>query len=496
MALTRPGPRPERTATTTAGPRTGERATARPGAEQLFRALRPAFGRDLALGHAQGTSALSAAPHPDRLAPLLGPAALIAATGGCLRTATRIVEGLGRHESGASQWRPVLAAVFADLLACESLTTVALRAAGLPGPGGAEGPDGGAGGGGPLVAVAGYVVPLLVGDLLGDLELVLNECGSDAGSTERRTLAKVAADRAVARVDWAAAAACQAELVRGLARSADTSGHREHPGLRALFRLGPEAAPGAGGRGDGGPDGTGGSAGTDGAYRTDSADCTDGPDGADRTDGPYGTVGRDDCLGAVAATLTGATARLAHVGMYRDMGAGTGTGGGGGVVVGSGTDTGGDGTGTSVGVGVGVAARVGTGTGTAAGVGGGDPSAGALTRLGRRLATEQRELSTVCRRWAGPYDPADPAARALADRQALLLLAASVLGVREAAAEDGVPFLGRPDWALLALSRIAGRLGAPLPGGTPDAHPGVWTELAVRGAHGVDCDLRATKLPW
>ncbi|MFJ3309414.1 hypothetical protein ACIPSA_41490 [Streptomyces sp. NPDC086549] len=374
---------------------------ARPAADQLARILRPVFRRDLALGHAWGIRPLLDASDP--AAALLGPAALIAATGGVLRTVTRIVDGLSRHEPGVGQWRPVLAATFADLLACESLTAVALRsvpwtqgaaggACGLV-SGDAVGPmlDGSSG----LVAAVGYVVPQLVGELLDDLELVLNECGFRADSPERRTLAKLAGDRAQAQVDWTAAAAWQARVVRGLAGLTDPARHGEHPELRALFRL------------------------------------------ADTSPVDVGT-GQADCHGAVAATLTGATARLA---------------------------------------------------------GDGDSATAALARVGRRLVTEQRALRVACGPTAS-HDPADPVARALADRQALLLLAASVLGVREAAAEGWVRFLGGPDWALLALSRITDRLGAPRPGAAPDPQAAVWAELAERSGHGVDCDVYATQLLW
>ncbi|MGN5376808.1 4'-phosphopantetheinyl transferase family protein [Streptomyces lasalocidi] len=101
----------------------------------------------------------------------------------------------------------------------------------------------------------------------------------------------------------------------------------------------------------------------------------------------------------------------------------------------------------------------------------GGPATAALARVGRRLATEQRALRVACAATV-VHDPADPAARALADRQALLALAAAVLGVREAAAGARLPFLGEAGWALLALGRTAGRLGLPLPDGTPDPQLG------------------------
>ncbi|MGW1802744.1 hypothetical protein ACWCQN_44600 [Streptomyces sp. NPDC001984] len=446
------------------------------GLDRLARVLRPVFRRDLARGHARGVWPLPDGGRREPAGALLGCAALLAATGAVLHTATRRVDTLARRgEPGAGQWRPVLAAAFVDLLACESLTVVALRALagrgavreagdtagpeaggaggpdkggpgeggpgeGGPGAGGSDSGGAGAGGGGVagegaagrdgtagLVAAVGYAVPLLAGEVLGDLELVLNECGLGADSPERRMLAKIARDRGAARVDGAAAAGWQACLVRGLGAWAGPVRHGEPPELPALFRL-EDAVP-------------------------DTAGA--------------------DCHGAVAATLTAATARLARAGDSAAAADGD-----------SAADGDGDGDGDGAGGG---------------GGGGGDPARAALARLGRRLVTEQRALRAACTPAAvhGPaavHDPADPAARALADRQALLLLAAAVLGVREAAAVSGARFLGGPQWALLALGRIAGRLGAPLPAGTPAPHTEVWAELAARGAQGVDCDVYATRL--
>jgi hypothetical protein len=104
------------------------------------------------------------------------------------------------------------------------------------------------------------------------------------------------------------------------------------------------------------------------------------------------------------------------------------------------------------------------------------------------LATEQRTLRL-------PYPAAghtDPVARALADRQALLLLAAAVLGV----GQEAGGFLGRPHWALLALARVTRRLGAPLPGPSVDPAGDVWAELAERTRQGVDCDVYGSELLW
>ncbi|MGN5376809.1 hypothetical protein ACQ4WX_01950 [Streptomyces lasalocidi] len=110
-----------------------------PAADQLARALRPLFRRDLALAHAWSIRPLLSGPLPHPAAALLGPAALLASTAGVLSGVTRVVDGLSRYEPGTRQWRPVLASIFADLLACESLTAVALRSCadrepGVPGP--------------------------------------------------------------------------------------------------------------------------------------------------------------------------------------------------------------------------------------------------------------------------------------------------------------------------------------------------------------------------
>ncbi|MGY0071863.1 hypothetical protein ACWZEH_35005 (plasmid) [Streptomyces sp. QTS137] len=369
------------------------------GADGIVRVLRPLFRRDLDLGHAWAVRPLSgtvagaqAGWQGGELGALLGPAALIAAAGGALHTTARLVDSLAAREPGVRQWQPVLAAAFADLLACESLTAVALRALDLT-----------AGGTPALTAATGYIVPQLVGQLLDDLELVLHESGFGPDTAERRALAKLAADHVAAGADPAAAA--QARLISALPSLADPAGGAfpadaelgegsEHAVSRELFRLG----------------------------RT----------GAVRTGTRVGAVSTAD----VAAALPGAAARPAER-----------------------TDD--------------------------------DPAVAALARVARRLATEQRTLRLPYPA-AGHTGPADPVARALADRQALLLLAAAVLGVGQEA--DG--FLGRPHWALLALARVTRRLGAPLPGPAVDPAGDVWAELAERTRQGVDCDVYGSELLW
>ncbi|MFG3158190.1 hypothetical protein ACGF7W_39830 [Streptomyces sp. NPDC048219] len=360
------------------------------GADQHARLLRPLFRRDLALGHAWG---------PEPAGPAAGPAAglqetagLCAAAGSVLRLAARAVGALPPHGPAAAQWQPVLGAAFTDLLACETLTALALRAA-APHPAGAGDAPAGPG----LADAAGYLVPLLAGEVLEDLRLVLGECAPPAGSTATRLLDKIGADRAAAGTT--AAAACQTRLAGSLAHLTDPARHTPQPGT--LFHL------------------------------HDPAPLTL-PAPADRH-------------GAVAAALPAA----AHPHPHHDNG-------------------------------------------------GADPVTAALTRTARRLATEQRLLHQACTTPARPAaaGPADPAARALADRHALLLTAAAVLGVHEAAAQARLRFLGRPHWALLALTRITERLGTPLPGPLPDVHTGLFDELRTRTRRGVDCDVYATKALW
>ncbi|WP_053672964.1 hypothetical protein [Streptomyces sp. NRRL B-1140] len=378
------------------------------GAAGIVRVLRPLFRRDLGLGHAWAVRPLSGAVAGTQtgrpggeLGALLGPAALIAAAGGALHTTARLVDSLAARQPGVRQWQPVLAAAFADLLACESLTAVALRALDLT-----------AGGTPALTAAAGYVVPQLVGQVLDDLELALHESGFGPDTVERRALAKLAADHVAAGADHvaagadpAAAAAAQARLIRALPSLADPAGGafpadaelgegREHAVSREVFRL--------------------------------------GRPGAVRTGTRVGAVSTAD----VAAALPLAAARLAER-----------------------TDD--------------------------------DPAVAALARVARRLATEQRTLRLPYPA-AGHTGPADPVARALADRQALLLLAAAVLGV----GQEAGGFLGRPHWALLVLTRVIRRLGAPLPGPAVDPAGDVWAELAERTRQGVDCDVYGSELLW
>ncbi|MFE5144485.1 hypothetical protein ACFRDV_43930 [Streptomyces fagopyri] len=399
-------------------------------ADQLVRALRPVLRRDVALGAALA-AALRPCPVP---AALLGPAALLAATGTVLRQAARIVAGRCHGEPALRQWRPVLATVFADLLACESLTSVALRGPARPGA--------------LLPAVAGYVVPTVVADVLAQLELVLTECGHGPAGPEGRLLAKLIGDLPAAGVDPVAATSWQTHLVRALPALAPAESPRppHTTALPALFRLADphphlsdpdlhlsDPDPGLSDPGPGlsgsGPDLCGpgpASVSVPGAGRPDGY----GPDG-------YAGAAESGDDGVVLSGLLRAAARPA----------------------------------------------------------GADAEGAALAGVARRLLSEQRALRRPCRT-AGREGADGPAVRALADRQALLWLAAAVLGVQEAADDGRGLFLGGPHWALLALSGITERLGVPLPGAAPDPREQVWAELADRVRHGVDCDVYATRLLW
>ncbi|MFD1758158.1 hypothetical protein [Streptomyces lienomycini] len=119
---------------------------------------------------------------------------------------------------------------------------------------------------------------------------------------------------------------------------------------------------------------------------------------------------------------------------------------------------------------------------------------GVLAWLADGFTAELRELREQCVRLPAPPSggPADAAAWALGDRYALLLAAASVLGVWEG--QDGTdPFLSAPAWAVLALSRIARRLGRPVPEVPEVCTAQVLDELVRRLRTGRNCDLYGTE---
>ncbi|MGW1226524.1 hypothetical protein [Streptomyces sp. NPDC001515] len=193
------------------------------GGEALAAALRPLLRRDPDLGHALVTAALAAvpdseAPLPARtveLARLIGPAALGAAAGTALRAAVRAVAEGERGTPGLSRWRASLARSFADLLACESLTAVALRSLSRP-----------SGTGDAVVrAAACCVVPALAAEILDEAVLTLGECGHGRDSAALRWCLRAAEGAARVR-EASGTAESRAQLLRALPSSAGPGGGR------------------------------------------------------------------------------------------------------------------------------------------------------------------------------------------------------------------------------------------------------------------------------
>ncbi|MEV7522706.1 acyl-CoA dehydrogenase [Streptomyces sp. NPDC091371] len=118
----------------------------------------------------------------------------------------------------------------------------------------------------------------------------------------------------------------------------------------------------------------------------------------------------------------------------------------------------------------------------------------ALAELADGFAGELRELRTRCAALpAGRATLAGPGVAVLADRYALLLAAASVLGTWEA--QDGTdPFLADPAWAVLALTRIGSRLGIAVPDLPEGCLAQVLDELIRRHRAGRSYDLVGTEL--
>ncbi|GAA1918665.1 acyl-CoA dehydrogenase [Streptomyces durmitorensis] len=119
----------------------------------------------------------------------------------------------------------------------------------------------------------------------------------------------------------------------------------------------------------------------------------------------------------------------------------------------------------------------------------------ALAELAQSLVTELHALRARCRALPGPGAGPLPVAAvcALVDRYALVLAAAAVLGVWES--QDGAdPFLAAPAWPVLALSRIARRLGAPVPPLPQGVEELVHHELVRRCHEHLSYDLDATEL--
>ncbi|MEU9304461.1 acyl-CoA dehydrogenase [Streptomyces sp. NPDC048269] len=118
----------------------------------------------------------------------------------------------------------------------------------------------------------------------------------------------------------------------------------------------------------------------------------------------------------------------------------------------------------------------------------------ALSDLADGFVNELRGLRADC--VALPAERAalaGPGVAVLTDRYALILAAASVLGVWEA--QDGTDaFLADPAWAVLALTRIGSRLGIAVPDLPEGCLAQVLDELIRRHRTGRSCDLQGTEL--
>ncbi|MFD7225704.1 acyl-CoA dehydrogenase [Streptomyces sp. NPDC059892] len=312
---------------------------------------------------------------------------LTAAADTVLHSAVRAVT-TGRGGPLARRWTKPLAGVFADLLACDSMATVVLRALSLL-PARSQ-----------LAAAAvTYVVPDLLRENLEELTTVLGARRFQHRSPEYGALDRLARDLPLAGLGHTGAAACQAVIVPQLRALAERSWLAEEEPPPELFRKGAELPP------------------LD--YRL------------------LGVAGGGDFL---SASLVGSAARLAP----------------------------------------------------ARGAGG---RHAVLAELAEGFAGELRALREQCRTLPayGATRLADPAVCVLSDRYCLIAAAAAVLGVWEA--QDGTdPFLADTAWAVLALSRIGGRLGIPVPHLPDGCREQVADELVRRYRTGRGCDLDATLL--
>ncbi|WP_030668761.1 acyl-CoA dehydrogenase [Streptomyces rimosus] len=319
------------------------------------------------------------------------PAAVIASVDTVLRTAVRAALA-GRGGGIGGRHRPLLAGVFADLLACDAMATAALRSLHLV-PEGAH------------LAAAGtkYLVPDLLRDDLEELATVLGATGyrrdGSPGDDERGALSKLLRDLPAAGLGHAGTAACQAVVIPQLPLLARRSWFRAAEPPDAVFRPGAPLPP---------------------------LDL-----------GGLGLAGGDDFL---AAALT-ATAR--RIGDRRDLG----------------------------------------------------EHGFALKTLAQAFTGELWKLHDRCREPAAGDRAAlsSPEMCALADRHALLSAAGAVLAVweRQSGADT---FLADPAWAVLALSRLGGRLGLALPGPPEACVDAVLREAVGRFRAGISYDLYAAPL--
>ncbi|OEJ22634.1 acyl-CoA dehydrogenase [Streptomyces subrutilus] len=314
------------------------------------------------------------------------PGVAIAAADTVLRSAVRAAS-TGRSTPVAKRWHKPLAGVFADLLACDSMATVALRSLSLL-PERAH----------ILAAAVKYVVPDLLRESLEELATVLGAHGYEHGSPQYGSVDKLMRDLPVAGLGHAGTAACHAVIVPQLRTLAERSWFLAEEPPPELFRSG-ATLPAL-------------------DYRL------------------LGIASGEDFL---SASLIGSAGRLA-------------------------------------------ATR---------GVGG---QMAVLSDLAEGFVGELRALRTECA--ALPATRAaltDPAVVILSDRYAIVQAAAAVLGIWEG--QDGTDaFLADPAWAVLALTRLAGRLGIVVPDLPESCLRQVLDELIRRYRGGLSCDLDGSEL--
>lgn len=138
----------------------------------------------------------------------------------------------GRSGPVARRWHKPLTGVFADLLACDSMATVVLRALSLL-PEQAH----------VFAAAVKYVVPDLLRENLEELATVLGARGHEHDSPEYGALDKLARDLPVAGLGHAGTAACQAVIAPQLRGLADRAWFTEDEPPPELFRSGAALPP-------------------------------------------------------------------------------------------------------------------------------------------------------------------------------------------------------------------------------------------------------------
>lgn len=154
----------------------------------------------------------------------LVPGLLVTASGTALHSAVR-ASCEGRSDGIAHRWQGPLAGVFADLLACDSLATVAMRALSLL-PDRAQVP----------AAAARYLVPGVLRENLEQLTSVLGARGHERDSARYGMLGRLMRDLpAVAPAT--SAADCQSVIAPQLRELAERSWFAEDMPPPGLFRL-------------------------------------------------------------------------------------------------------------------------------------------------------------------------------------------------------------------------------------------------------------------